>query len=124
MPRLSMSAYARTLRVRGLRRVLVLGVILRAPAFAAAVVLTVHCVVHLGVSYTQAGVLTAAATLATTISGPWRGHLVDQYGSQFFGGEFFYSCRVQYYGKRSSVSNCKSIQIWVLSDVYVYGRHL
>lgn len=80
MPRLSMSAYARTLRVRGLRRVLVLGVILRAPTFAAAVVLTVHCVVHLGVSYTQAGVLTAAATLATTISGPWRGHLVDQYG--------------------------------------------
>ena len=39
-----------------------------------------HVVTSLGRSYGQAGLVTAAATVAVAVSGPWRGRLLDRIG--------------------------------------------
>ena len=44
------------------------------------VLLTVHVVTTLGESYAAAGALSAAATIAIAVSGPWRGRLLDRLG--------------------------------------------
>ena len=72
--------YRRVLAVRTLRRVLLLGVLVRVPVFAAGVVITLHVVSDLGRSYGEAGLVAAAATVAVAISGPWRGRLLDRMG--------------------------------------------
>jgi MFS family permease len=48
--------------------------------WAGAVILTLHVVTSLGRSYGEAGLVTAASTLAVAISGPWRGRLLDRIG--------------------------------------------
>lgn len=72
--------YRRVLAVPTLRRVLLLGVLVRMPIFAGGVVITLHVVSHLGRSYGAAGVVAAAATIAIAVSGPWRGRLLDRLG--------------------------------------------
>ncbi|MDN5796356.1 MAG: MFS transporter [Intrasporangium sp.] len=72
--------YRHVLRVPDLRRILVLGFLIRVPMWAGEVLLTLHVVAHLDRSYSQAGLLTAAATVALAISGPWRGRLLDRIG--------------------------------------------
>lgn len=57
-----------------------LGFLIRVPLWAAAVILTLHVVASLGRSYGQAGLVTAASTVAIAVSGPWRGRLLDRIG--------------------------------------------
>src|SRR4051794_41525695 len=72
--------YRRVLAVPSLRQVLLLGLLVRVPIFAGGVVLTLHVVQFLGRSYGAAGLVTAAATVAIAVSGPWRGRLLDRRG--------------------------------------------
>lgn len=72
--------YRHVLRVPELRRILVLGFFIRVPMWAGGVLLTLHVVAHLDRSYAQAGLVTAASTIAVAISGPWRGRLLDRIG--------------------------------------------
>jgi MFS family permease len=73
-------SYRRVLAIRPARNALLLGILLRVPMFASAVVLTLHVVATLHRSYAQAGVVTAVATVCVAISGPWRGRLLDRIG--------------------------------------------
>jgi MFS family permease len=75
-----LTRYRRVLAVPALRQALVLGFLVRMPIFAGGVVITLHVVSHLGRSYGAAGLVSAAATIAIAISGPWRGRLLDQRG--------------------------------------------
>ncbi len=72
--------YRRVLALRDVRRVLLLGAVLRVPMWAANVVLTLHVVATLHRSYAAAGLLVACATVALALSNPWRGHRLDRVG--------------------------------------------
>ena len=72
--------YRHVLAIRDTRNALALGLLIRIPMFAGTVLLTLHVVTALGRSYGQAGLVTAAATVAIAISGPWRGRLLDRLG--------------------------------------------
>ena len=74
------SRYRRVLTRSALRRAVVLGFLVRLPIFAGGVVLTLHVVSTLHRSYAAAGLVSAAATVAIAISGPWRGRLLDRMG--------------------------------------------
>jgi MFS family permease len=77
---LANARYRRVLASAALRRALVLGFLVRMPIFAGGVVLTLHVVSHLGRPYAAAGLVSAAATIAIAVSGPWRGRLLDRRG--------------------------------------------
>lgn len=77
---MSIAPYRRVLARPDARRILLLGLLLRIPVFSVGVLLTLHVVEHLGRSWREAGLLSAVATLAIAISGPWRGRLLDRYG--------------------------------------------
>ncbi|MDN5727352.1 MAG: MFS transporter, partial [Propionibacteriales bacterium] len=64
----------------GARRALLVGMVIRIPMFAATVIMTLHVVSTLQLSYVAAGAVITAATVATAISGPWRGRLLDRIG--------------------------------------------
>jgi MFS family permease len=72
--------YRRVLASPALRGALVLGFLVRMPIFAGGVVLTLHVVSALDRSYGAAGLVSAAATVAIAVSGPWRGRLLDRRG--------------------------------------------
>ena len=74
------STYADLARIPAVRRVLLLGLLIRIPLWAANIVLTLHVVQHLDRSYTQAGVLEMVYSLALAVSGPWRGRRLDRVG--------------------------------------------
>lgn len=75
-----LAGYRRVLANRGARLPLVLGVLVRTPLFAGGVVLTLHVVSTLHRSYAEAGLVTAVAFTCVSISGPWRGRLLDRLG--------------------------------------------
>jgi MFS family permease len=75
-----LGAYRTVLTNRETRSALVLGFFVRVPLWAGAVVLTLHVVATLGHTYGEAGLVTAASTIAVAISGPWRGRLLDRVG--------------------------------------------
>ncbi len=77
---MNLGAYRPVLANRDTRSALVLGFFIRVPMWAGAVILTLHVVTSLGRSYGEAGLVTAASTLAVAISGPWRGRLLDRIG--------------------------------------------
>lgn len=77
---MGLQAYRAVLRIREVRRVLLLGMLVRTPMWAGAIVLTLHVVTHLGRSYGAAGVAEGAATIAASISSPWRGRRLDRVG--------------------------------------------
>lgn len=77
---MALSNYRSVLAVPAIRRALIFGVLVRIPMWAGSVVLTLHVVGHLNRSYADAGLFIAAATIATAISGPWRGRRLDQLG--------------------------------------------
>ena len=68
MPAVSFAPYRRALRSRPLRTALILGTLVRGPVFASSVLLTIHVVTTLERSYTAAGLLAAAATIAIASS--------------------------------------------------------
>lgn len=74
------STYADLARIPAVRRILVLGLLIRIPMWAANIVLTLHVVQHLDRPYTQAGVVEMVFSLALALSGPWRGRRLDRVG--------------------------------------------
>lgn len=74
------STYAEFARNRVVRRILVLGLLIRIPLWAAGIVLTLHVVGHLDRSYTQAGLVEMVLCVALAVSGPWRGRRLDRIG--------------------------------------------
>ncbi|YAL82055.1 MFS transporter [Dermacoccaceae bacterium W4C1] len=77
---MSLSPYRGVLAVPAARRVLILGALLRIPIFSTAILLTLHVVEHLQRSWAEAGLVSAMATTAIAVSGPWRGRLLDRHG--------------------------------------------
>ncbi|GAB3874711.1 MFS transporter [Terrabacter terrigena] len=77
---MDLGAYRPVLANRDTRGALLLGFFIRVPMWAGAVILTLHVVSSLGRSYGEAGLVTAASTVAVAISGPWRGRLLDRIG--------------------------------------------
>jgi MFS family permease len=77
---MDLGQYRHVLAIRDTRNALLLGLLIRIPMFAGTVLLTLHVVTSLGRSYGAAGLLSAAATIAIAISGPWRGRLLDRLG--------------------------------------------
>ncbi|MCU1536389.1 MAG: major facilitator superfamily 1 [Humibacillus sp.] len=77
---MDMGGYRRVLAVRDTRNALALGFLIRVPMFAGTLLLTLHVVTSLGRSYGEAGLVTAAATVAIAVSGPWRGRMLDRLG--------------------------------------------
>lgn len=72
--------YRRVLAVPAVRQALLVGLLIRVPLWAATVILTLHVVSTLQLSYSAAGALAAASTIALAVSGPWRGRLLDRLG--------------------------------------------
>lgn len=72
--------YADLLSTPDVRRVVVLGLVIRIPLWAANIALVLHVVTHLNRSYVDAGLVAGVASLALAISGPWRGRRLDQRG--------------------------------------------
>lgn len=60
--------------------ILLLGFLARFPFSATGLVLTLHSVVTLEVSYFMAGLIVTSATLGAAISAPWRGRMLDTKG--------------------------------------------
>lgn len=75
-----LQGYRTVLALRDVRNILLLGLVVRIPLWAANVVLVLHVVTHLDRSYGAAGLLSAVATVSLAISGPWRGRRLDQLG--------------------------------------------
>jgi predicted MFS family arabinose efflux permease len=74
------STYADFARNPVVRRILVLGLLIRIPTWAAGIVLTLHVVGRLDRSYTQAGLVEMVLCIALAVSGPWRGRRLDRIG--------------------------------------------
>ena len=74
------ATYADVLRNPAVRRVLILGLIVRVPLWAGNIAITLHIVTHLHGSYADAGLVSAAQAAALGISGPWRGRRLDTLG--------------------------------------------
>lgn len=72
--------YTDLLRTPDVRRVVVLGLVIRIPLWAANIALVLHVVGHLNRSYVDAGLVVGVASLALAISGPWRGRRLDERG--------------------------------------------
>lgn len=80
MPALSFATYRRTLESATLRRIFLLGLLLRAPMFAGMTLLPIHGLLALNLSYAKAGLLVTAFAAATAVASPWRGRLLDRHG--------------------------------------------
>lgn len=74
------STYADLARMPVVRRILILGLLIRIPLWAAGIVLTLHVVDTLDRSYVAAGAVEMVYSLALAISGPWRGRRLDRVG--------------------------------------------
>ncbi|HWU32874.1 MAG TPA: MFS transporter, partial [Marmoricola sp.] len=77
---LGFGKYAEILRIPDVRRVVVLGLVIRIPLWAANIALVLHVVNHLHRSYVDAGLVSGIGSLALAISGPWRGRRLDRVG--------------------------------------------
>ncbi|WP_289230820.1 MFS transporter [Barrientosiimonas endolithica] len=77
---MSFAAYRSVLSRPRARQVLLLGLLLRIPIFGTGVLLMLHVVNQLGRSWGEAGLVSAVATIAIAVSGPWRGRLLDKHG--------------------------------------------
>ena len=75
-----LGAYRHVIALPAVRSVLLLGFLVRMPMFATGIVLTLHVVTTLGRSYGEAGLVSAAFTIALAVSAPWRGRLLDRHG--------------------------------------------
>lgn len=72
--------YADLMRIPDVRKVVLLGLLIRIPLWAANIALVLHVVGTLHRSYVDAGLISATASIALAISGPWRGRRLDRAG--------------------------------------------
>lgn len=77
---MALTEYRRVLAAPGARHALAIGLLIRIPLMAANVILVLHVVESLEMSYGAAGAVSATYTVALAISGPWRGRMLDRYG--------------------------------------------
>lgn len=77
---MSFQTYADLWRIPDVRRILVLGLFLRVPMPASAVIVTLHVVGPLDRSYAEAGLVSTVLAIAMAISAPWLGRLLDRLG--------------------------------------------
>lgn len=75
-----MRSYRAVLAITDVWTTLLLTALVRIPMFSLGMVLTVHVVTTLGLSYRLAGLVTTVITIASMISSPWRGSMVDRRG--------------------------------------------
>ena len=74
------TGYARVWRVAAVRQAILLGTLTRVAIFGMGVALTLHVVLSLGASYTQAGLASGVLTVAIGVASPYRGRLLDRHG--------------------------------------------
>lgn len=74
------ATYSEVLRIPVVRRILLLGLLVRIPLWAANIALTLHVVTHLHRSYADAGLVGFVVAICLAISNPWRGRRLDQLG--------------------------------------------
>ncbi|MEU4158149.1 MFS transporter [Actinoplanes sp. NPDC026670] len=77
---MSLTPYRETLALPKITSVLVVATLARIPIAAAAVVLTLHVVEGLHLTYGAAGLVGAAATIGGSIGAPVMGRLIDRWG--------------------------------------------
>lgn len=77
---MALAAYRSVLAQPRAKAVLLLGFLARFPFSATGLLLTLHCVLTLNGTFTQAGLLVTASTLGAAISSPWRGRMLDRQG--------------------------------------------
>ena len=77
---MNFAAYREILAVGPVRRLLLIAMVARIPHAAAGVLLTLHVVETMGMSYAAAGTVAAAITIGMAFGAPWRGRMVDIYG--------------------------------------------
>ena len=77
---LGFRAYGSLLKEPQMRQLLFIGFIARLPHTATGIILTLHVVLHMGMTYTQAGVAAAVLTVGIAVGSPWRGRRVDLIG--------------------------------------------
>lgn len=75
-----LTPYLDLLRRPGMVPLVLLGMVLRLPFFAAGVIVTLHVVTTLERSYAEAGLVTAALLVGIGVGGPYRGRLLDRVG--------------------------------------------
>lgn len=77
---LDFGQYRQLLGFAPARRLLIVAMFARVPHAAAGLILTLHVVSALGLSYAAAGGVTAAVTLGIGFGAPWRGRILDRKG--------------------------------------------
>ncbi|WP_343320596.1 MFS transporter (plasmid) [Arthrobacter sp. TMP15] len=77
---MNFAAYRDVLVIRDVRRLLLVAMIARIPHAAAGVLLSLHVVETMKLSYASAGLVAAAITIGIAVGAPWRGRLVDIHG--------------------------------------------
>ncbi|WP_449372394.1 MFS transporter [Arthrobacter psychrolactophilus] len=77
---MNFAAYREILAVGPVRRLLMIAIVARIPHAAAGVLLTLHVVESMHLTYAAAGSIAAAITVGLAIGAPWRGRMVDVYG--------------------------------------------
>ena len=75
-----MHGYRDVIAIREVWTTLLLSALIRIPIFSLGIVMSVHVVSSLHLDYVRAGAVTTVVTVATMISGPWRGSMVDRKG--------------------------------------------
>ncbi|GAE72299.1 membrane protein [Cutibacterium acnes JCM 18916] len=75
-----MHGYRDVIAIREVWTTLLLAALIRIPIFSLGIVMSVHVVSSLHLDYVRAGAVTTVVTVATMISGPWRGSMVDRRG--------------------------------------------
>ena len=75
-----MHGYRDVIAIREVWTTLLLSALIRIPIFSLGIVMSVHVVSSLHLDYVRAGAVTTVVTVATMISGPWRGSMVDRRG--------------------------------------------
>ncbi|WCC79864.1 MFS transporter [Cutibacterium equinum] len=75
-----MRGYRDVIAIREVWATLLLSALIRIPIFSLGIVMSVHVVSSLHLDYVRAGAVTTVVTVATMVSGPWRGSMVDRKG--------------------------------------------
>ncbi len=77
---MGLDVYRRTLTVRGLPSIMLLGTVVKVPVVAIPVVLTLHVTLGLGQGFAQAGLVTSAWMIGVAAGTPFQGRLIDRRG--------------------------------------------
>lgn len=75
-----MRSYREVLAIREVWTTILLSALTRLPIFGLTMLITLHVVETLGMSYRLAGAVTTFVTISSMISAPWRGSMTDRKG--------------------------------------------